>query len=597
MSIIIPSKYIYDLSNPKVRDNVYKKVEVNAHKAVADNEFDVTVADFTENTEKYFTDLDTAKWSETLDAKYNEYTDTYEVEAALATAGARAVYVDREFVIDIKKDKSYISYLKALFDDEINAYNITLQCRKFVGASSVYTEGFEFKYHNPITYALPENENPIISSSFDDVLIEKSEWIYGEPSRAAVATIDLLDNSNVEVSGAEIGDSFKISIKNILICYESYIGSVYKTFKYTTGWKPYDKTTIPITAEKLEPVSMKISFQGNTIGIDFEKETISIGEQTSKNALSIAENELIQSTNIYYPPFKHYYARNYEVVQLEKTYSQRVKVQFIHNGTKSEQYIAAGNQSTRIHNPSALPFEVVSVTFTSNEISEFYKHILDEYNKGKETATLTCTMSQYLDTSGEVAIDAGAYNLVDFAHWSEDGDRIVFDPIANEIRYPYTNMLSNLDFSLTIDGTSSPISIVGSRYEAKTLFSNKSKITIWATMFDYEGEEYDYTIHIDPSYLPSGKFSLSFEMNVYDGVVVLANVQINKGKARPYQKHLKMHFSEGDIVIPMKYTSSGTDVGISLYNNDINTPKQFKVTGVELFYDGVTRQKLTLQEV
>ena len=595
MAIVIPSKNIYDLSNPKVRDNVYNKVEVNAQKGVKDNKFGVTVADFSVPTSEHLEDLQGKDWTKSFDAKYTEY-DYTGVEVAIAVAGARAVYINKEFVIKIEKDNSYISYLTALSQSSPDSYSITLQCNKYVGTGSIYTKALEYKYQNAPEYHPPENESPLVNITAKGIVVTAKEKIWAD-GRYAEATVDLPDNDDVKMSFLEKDGEIIVTVENILISYEAYSGTHYDDIKLITGWQNYYEAIVETNAEKYEPVSMNISFQGNTIGFDFKKETITIGENASKNALSIGENELIQSTNIYYPPFKHYYARSYEVIQLEKTYSQRVKVQFIHNGTKSEQYIAAGNQTTRIHNPSALPFEVVSVTFASNEISEFYKHILDEYNKGKETATLTCTMSQYLDANGEVVVDPAVYNVVDLNYFNGDGYSFNIDVDNGVIIMGSHGSLDGVQPMITYDGVPQAEQYVDGRIYYKNYFTNKTSVGLRFTLHATDRNEDDYGITFDTSYLPDGNYSLSYELDIKGDVVTILNLQINKGKARPYQKPVRMHFSEGDTVIPMKYTSSGTDVGISLYNNDINTPKQFKVTGVELFYDGVTRQKLTLQEV
>ena len=596
MSIIIPSKYIYELNNPKVRDNVYKKVEINTQNGVANNGFDVTVGDFTEDTSSYLQNLKNAEWTDELQRIYNEYNDIYKVDVAYAIAGVRAVYVTRDFYIDIEKDKSYVSLLK-LMETEENAYSISLQCSKTTGTGTVETKAGNFVSKN-IQYSTITAPTSVENTVFQNVVIHaESEYTDGEPRRKAESTIDLSDNANVIIRVEQQDNAYKVTIENILICYESYVGSANKEIALVRGWQDTDTQQIPITTEKYEPILMKVNFQGNTIGIDFEKETISIGAQASKNSLSIEGNELIQSTNIYYPPFNHYYDGNYEVIDLGKTYSQRVKVQYIYNGVRGEQYIAAGGGSLRIYNPNQVAFEVVSVTFTANSISEFYSNILDEYKNGKETATLTCTMSRYLDTNGEAVIDPAVYNVVDLNYFNGDGYSLNIDADNNAIIMRSHGTLDGVQMMTTYDGEPQAEQYADGRTYYKNFFTNKTKVGLRFTLHTTNREEDDYGITLDTSYLPDGNYSLSYELDIKDDVVTIFNLQINKGKVRPYQKPVKMHFSEGDIVIPMKYTSSGTDVGISLYNNNANTPKQFKVTGVEFFYDGVTRQKLTLQEV
>ena len=605
MSIIIPSKNIYDLSNPKVRDNVYKKVEVNAQKGVADNQFDVNVANFSVETEEYTAALNSSEWTENSAYEYRSlaYNDGYRL--GISVVGVRGYHIARTFRIQEELENSYISKLKSLLEDgtgQAEGINVSLQCIKYDGYGNALYDRAEGKViEKSITYSDPSTYNSLVKVSFNDGLIE---------SMGTVPAVDAVQSEILFTTSVTIADNYDIlpvftktdygwlvEIDMLLCCLEKYMGNVTDMKRHDSSATPAKQYNIGITAEKYEPISMEITFQGNTIGIDFEKETISIGEQTSKNALSIAENELMQSTNIYYPPFKHYYNGTHEVIELEKTYSQRVKVQYIYNGTRGEQYIAAGGKSLIIYNPTPVPFEVVSVTFASGGISEFYKNILDEYNKGKETATLTCTMSQYLDTSGEVAVDANSHNVIDLSRVVGGG--ATFDATTNSITMSRQDPLDGVNMTVEVHGLAYPVSLVESngRIYTQSRFHASNNIECRFTLYESRGGSADYSVFIDTSNLPEGEYTFSFFMDIVDDTVKVYDLQINKGNLKPYQKPARMHFSEGDIVIPMKYTSSGTDVGISLYNNDINTPKQFKVTGVELFYDGVTRQKLTLQEI
>lgn len=593
MAIIIPSKNIYDLSNPKVRDNVYNKVEVNAQKGVADYKYDITVAQFNFDS----SDAVFGQWNE--DYAFNTAWLGLNYGSVYALAGIRTAVNNTNLRYHVSEfiKNAYISRLKTDMTDGVSPVVVNATCRKYVGEATVsvktiYQDGDDVVSNEILgkTIVYPKDYE-IVTTRLDGRLAYDESFTQGVYFASVSIDVSTTDNITTMPTITAIDGGWSVEFNEILCGLEKYYA--------TDNWKgtlPKIDTIVAV-AEKYEPISVEITFQGNTVGIDFEKETISIGKQTSKNALSIAENELIQSTNIYYLPFKHYYNGTHEVIELEKTYSQRVKVQYIYNGTKGEQYIAAGGKSLIIYNPTPVPFEVVSVTFVSGEIFEFYKNILDEYNNGKETATLTCTMSQYLDTDGEVVIDADAYNLVDLNYFT--GQDFEFDKNTNTAKVSSGKQLDGLHIFCVI-GSSMQGSIMtyeDGRIYIKDQFTRSAKVRLELDLYDVEGDEDNYILSIDTSYLPQGFYTLSFDLIVSDGYVMFANLQINRGKVKPYQKHLKMHFSEGDIVIPMKYTSSGTDVGISLYNNDINTPKQFKVTGVELFYDGVTRQKLTLQEI
>lgn len=57
----------------------------------------------------------------------------------------------------------------------------------------------------------------------------------------------------------------------------------------------------------------------------------------------------------------------------------------------------------------------------------------------------------------------------------------------------------------------------------------------------------------------------------------------------------RMTFANGDIVVPMVFGAKGKDKPMSLKKD--GTPKQFRVVGVRIFYDGAVWQEISLQEV
>lgn len=68
-----------------------------------------------------------------------------------------------------------------------------------------------------------------------------------------------------------------------------------------------------------------------------------------------------------------------------------------------------------------------------------------------------------------------------------------------------------------------------------------------------------------------------------DGSIAISDIDSSKN----------MYFNIGDIVLPM-YNNKGVEEYMSKYED--NSPKLYKVTGVNIIYDGVVMQELTLQE-
>ena len=74
----------------------------------------------------------------------------------------------------------------------------------------------------------------------------------------------------------------------------------------------------------------------------------------------------------------------------------------------------------------------------------------------------------------------------------------------------------------------------------------------------------------------------------------ISNYYDDTGNQVKFDNGENMVFNLYDIVVPMKYNSSGADEPISTENE--SGVKTFAVLGVEIFYDGAVWQKLTLQE-
>ncbi len=591
MDIIIPSKYIYESDNPKVRDNVYKRVDINAQKGIADNRFDITVFSQTEETTHHLNNLNEAQWQETLGYNYVSGSVTGIISKwASALVGARGVYLNRTFNIDKRKNNSYISFLKVLSENSLDGVGFSLQCRKYygTGVATVRNGANPAVKSKTIKYSLPENESPLVTLSLDNVSVSQSIDV-PDSFYIASATVDIDDNKDVTIIVTDLGDIFEVKIENILICYESYWG----TYSYqgtAIGSVTNFDYDINITAERYEPFSMEVSFQGNTIGINFEKETITVGEQLSKNALSISGNELIQSGNVleYDVPYNRTSYSSSEVIEWGE-YPNPVRLSFrINNTTYNYSY----DTNKAIIDTRGYPFELISLT-TYFYISDWYENILNQYKNGKETATLTCSMSQYKNTNGEVVIDADAYNLVDFNYYSTNA---TFEISSGSYILRAESAISGINTDFRYNGELQDTILIDGRIYINQIASGE-KFDLRFTVYGDYGDSSDYDVQIDTSYLPQGRYTLSFKIDIGDTTAEIKDWQIESGKHRAYQKPLKMHFSEGDIVVPMKYTANGTDKGISLYNNNPDTPKRFKVTGVAFVYDGVTRQKLTLQEI
>lgn len=88
----------------------------------------------------------------------------------------------------------------------------------------------------------------------------------------------------------------------------------------------------------------------------------------------------------------------------------------------------------------------------------------------------------------------------------------------------------------------------------------------------------------------NGKETATITCSISDFYDESGNLVISKSK-----EDLPMTFKVGDQVIPMYYSSDGTDKPFSLYED--GSPKAFRVVKTKVYYDGAVWQQLYLQEV
>ena len=68
MSIIIPSKNIYDIRNPKIRDNIIDSVVINGFEKIPNDEYDIVVANFKIESSSYVSTTDYSSLAKGYDA-------------------------------------------------------------------------------------------------------------------------------------------------------------------------------------------------------------------------------------------------------------------------------------------------------------------------------------------------------------------------------------------------------------------------------------------------------------------------------------------------------------------------------------------------
>jgi hypothetical protein len=312
MAILIPSKNIYEKKNPKVRDNAIDRIEVGAVEVKPNNEYGVVVK--TTNDDEG-TRTGEAVQAFKLIAQYVGAIGNNYQQFAGAT-GVTALFYNIYINIPIVNNNKVISnvfYGKSKNGE--NQIKSTIKYKKYTG-----TKQFRITY----------SANPTVSSSFDekssyvtikdyDPYYNKSEtgevsfWseenedgsykpikrelvIGKETTKIVSSSIDDITNINsVEIKKSQDGLDYFANIK-MWIGGEYYSGSLPKD-KVSQGSLSGNSYDFWATAEKIEPLKVEISIYGNTIGIDLTDKTVYINGEMQKKVHSIDGNELMQTSN------------------------------------------------------------------------------------------------------------------------------------------------------------------------------------------------------------------------------------------------------------------------------------------------------------
>ena len=493
MAIIIPSAKTYDRNNPKVRDNVIERIEVNAKK----------ISPFAENDTPFYT-------AEIISTPISQPTQYLEKIAHSITSEYRHYFYARVetqteyFIIDeikipIVSNNSYAKSLILGKNETTQESNITYSLPS-VKYEKGKTDGvLELtSLQNTGTYSGTSYKNPtsseILSISLDKSARTITENTYVANDASLVLTLTAEDETNLaSIDSAKIikedGKDYFL-LENIKILGGIKKGKVHgdhykwdnditeEDIIYCEGYYEYYKTSM-----------VNITVNGNIIGIDLTDKTVYINGQTQKKVHSVDRNELMQTSN------------------------------YIVDETTGEQ---------------------------RNAIETMYGDTQSEYSRGKETATIRCSIGDYYDG---------------------DNKAISIDKQRN----------------LSTDIATARAVVVGLRYYVRVTLQ----------------QAFEKNVKAKISWLNNVGYKVEKTLTILAGETV---AQASAGLYRPTNIKVEsisletpMCFEVGDQVIPMVYGANGQDRPMSLYSD--MTPKIFQVLAVKPYYDGAVWQELTLQEV
>lgn len=342
MAIKIPSKHIYNMDNPKIRDNFIDNVEVNITTVTPNNEFDTPVFNETISNFKYSSLFPIY---ENLEEKNRSHTYAGELEEIVKFISW--VRVDNilntyDITVEIPRllKNSYIEKIFYGVDDDNNAelkFNVIgTKNSGIINTNFVYKYGAfneqltlgDLSYTQEQTeksqYQMPEKYSYTYEGEYPDLSMVQS----------VTATVDLpidesIRNPQISISEEKYILTFSVSC--------GYRASNFGTeFKILTG-----ENTYYVQGNYVEyiPSQIEITVYGNKIGISLEDGTVTYGSGTKP--FSLDGNELLQDSATT-------------------------------NGKLTTQHLA--------------------------------ENILAQYKNGKETATLLCDIGEYYEENGTKVI-------------------------------------------------------------------------------------------------------------------------------------------------------------------------------------------------
>lgn len=453
MAIIIPSKSIYGVENPKIRDNIINRIDL----------------DCVEPTSHYITE-DNGVYSQiktlqdgTVNASYETgiklthydavYTDG-RIERYLEGVSVGTRYADLSDTIERYKDSYYLQkiYIGTKTEQSQKTNNIsttiTYRVRKTnvkgtitnaYGGTNSYGSAMGWNEDlikriiqqtiNPNTYndvyEIPTTgETPKETSESADKLNTGVKYITNKGSSYDLVVYDMstIDSENIikkdPLESFELGYKFLIKTKKLRIVAGFEDDDPYST-KYRDAF-------VEGEIEETIPETLQISVNGITIGIDLKDKGIRYDLDNNKYKIpyKIERNELLQTTNFYYG--NETTKITVEGVLLEdgdtKTYEISSQYKFnigdkisynneiaIVEGFNSfyNLYIIRAVSNGNFESSIGKQIEVLFVDkiIKYSELDRQYTSLLEQYKNGKETAVINCSISEYKDQDGNVVIN------------------------------------------------------------------------------------------------------------------------------------------------------------------------------------------------
>lgn len=416
MAIKIPSKNIYDIENPKVRDNVIDNVSVEQTIVKPNNEYEVSVY----NESIALDNLVKEENSTKEDFNYEIENDDVSVWYNYGYVYLDNVAKYKEGTITIPKltGTDYISKIFTEKDEQGNSKIgvslrgniITQETKRIVNWDRKTSPGYSV---GAIEYTNKKTEIGKVFEFPQMPIKITSPIMLGQYTGASVSGVS--NNTNYAVSVWDDDNNYYISYKIL----------VYLLVNELSGGIP-NQADVAFTGSfeaigeyiEYNPEQLEITIYGDTIGIDLTNGSVTYGSGNKPHSLS--GNELLQDSGDVSE------ITEIEITDIQSSGLLLQSILFndikgiIKKGDsillKGKYYNVLQNDETLYVNvPINVSFEIGD-KYTTSVKTAITKHIanniLNEYSRGKETATLLCSISDYYDyDTNEKKIDISTNNM------------------------------------------------------------------------------------------------------------------------------------------------------------------------------------------
>lgn len=487
MPIIIPSKHIYNKELSLLNDNIIRTISVDVKEPQITNESGNVYNKKDTNSTNILGTVQTDKNAGDFVSSTPIYTAIAYVEV---TPTYRAIDItipqnyDNKRIVDIftGKDSNDKPNIKASFIGTVES-GITNGYGAAVQRQDAQGFNRHYAYIKDITTNITDTKNNISYSLPELTVTEHVEYIQNQVGGGTI----ILSEATAEVTLNNQDNLLTVTpyIQNNEYHLSLYVlcGLEIKTLKGKGGWTVANVTTPP--------------------------------------------------DNLYYPISGNY--ERYIPSQINISFYGDVITLDLQDGTVT---IGDGD------NPMSFDGNELIQTTNTPTIENAYQKIIDKWDNGKQTAVISCPITDYYDTDGNLAINSTG--MVSCKLISKNGNELEFQELGTRRMQTGLTQFKVGTRTITVNVTFVSQAIDNSNFRA-TLISGQS------------------------------------------GLLAVGGIY----QTDRYKKNAKLLFDIDDIVIPYIYTNKG-DRPLS-YNKDF-TPKQFKVVTTRISMEQGVSQELTLLE-